>query len=33
MKAHTLSVTIAAPPARFYAFASNPQNLPCWPST
>lgn len=30
MKAHTHSVTIAAPPARVYAFASNPQNLPRW---
>lgn len=30
MKAHTLSVTISAPPARVYAFASNPQNLPRW---
>ena len=30
MKTHTLSVTIAAPPARVYAFASNPQNLPRW---
>ena len=30
MKAHTISVTIAAPAARVYAFASNPQNLPRW---
>ena len=30
MKTHTLSVTIAAPAARVYAFASNPQNLPRW---
>ena len=30
MKTQTLSVTIAAPPERVYAFASNPQNLPRW---
>ena len=30
MKAQTISVTIAAPPERVYAFASNPENLPRW---
>ena len=30
MKTQTLSVSIAAPPERVYAFASNPQNLPRW---
>ena len=30
MKSQTLSVTIAAPPARVYAFASKPENLPLW---
>lgn len=30
MKSQTLSVTIAAPPERVYAFASNPANLPRW---
>ncbi len=30
MKSRTISVYIAAPPARVYAFASNPENLPRW---
>lgn len=30
MKSQTLSVAIAAPPERVYAFASNPANLPRW---
>lgn len=30
MKAQTISVTIAAPRERVYAFASNPENLPRW---
>ena len=30
MKSQTLSVTIAVPPERVYAFASNPENLPRW---
>jgi hypothetical protein len=30
MKAQTISVTIATPPERVYAFASNPENLPRW---
>jgi len=30
MRSHTLSVFIAASPARVYAFASNPANLPLW---
>jgi uncharacterized protein YndB with AHSA1/START domain len=30
MKSQTISVLIAAPPERVYAFASNPANLPQW---
>lgn len=30
MKSQTISATIAAPPERVYAFASNPANLPQW---
>lgn len=30
MKSQTLSVAIAAPPERVYAFASDPRNLPRW---
>ncbi|HEY0663483.1 MAG TPA: SRPBCC family protein [Thiobacillaceae bacterium] len=30
MQSKTLSVTVAAPPERVYAFASNPANLPRW---
>lgn len=30
MKSQTISVSIAAPPERVYAFASNPENLPQW---
>lgn len=30
MKSQTISVTIAAPPQRVYAFASNLENLPRW---
>jgi len=30
MKSQTISVFIAAPPARVYAFASNPAKLPLW---
>ena len=30
MKAQTISVFIAATPARIYEFASNPGNLPLW---
>lgn len=30
MNTRTLSVTLAAPPARVYAFASDPRNLPRW---
>ena len=30
MKSQTISVYIAAPPARVYAFASDPRKLPLW---
>jgi len=30
MNSRTISVSIAAPPALVYAFASNPANLPAW---
>lgn len=30
MKSLTISVTIAAPAAQVYAYASNPANLPAW---
>jgi hypothetical protein len=30
MKTQTISVSIAAPTERVYAFASNPENLPRW---
>lgn len=30
MKSQTISLFIAAPPERVYAFASNPENMPRW---
>lgn len=30
MKSRTISLFIAAPPARVYAYASDPRNLPLW---
>jgi hypothetical protein len=30
MRSRTISVFIAAPPTRVYAYASNPENLPLW---
>ena len=30
MKSQTISLFIAAPPSRVYAYASNPENLPLW---
>jgi len=30
MKSRTISIFIAAPPARVYAYASNPEHLPLW---
>lgn len=30
MRSRTITVSIACPPARVYAFASNPENVPRW---
>lgn len=30
MKSQTISLFIATPPSRVYAYASNPENLPLW---